>query len=151
MGRFRNKEKKQPEIPTSALPDIIFILLFFFMVTTKMKENDPKVKIDLTTATQVKKIPQEYQKITFMIGPMKSGSNRNPVIQVNNEIIQPHEIERIVGETLGKMDQTKRSVTNIIAYIKVDKELKMGLVKDVTSNLRKVGVLNLIHSARDKE
>lgn len=149
MGRFKNKDKSQPEIPTSALPDIIFILLFFFMVTTTMKENNAMVATELPTANQLKKVPKEMQKITISIGTAldEATYGTEPVIQVGSKIIRVDELGTIVGETLSKMKPTKRSTSNIVAYIKGDEGLKMGLVNDITQKLRKLGVLNIDYSA----
>lgn len=152
MGRFKSKDKSQPEIPTSALPDIIFILLFFFMVTTNMKESNAKVVAELPKASELKKIPKEMQKITFTIGSAIDVSTygSEPVIQVGNKIIKPDEIPSVVSETLSKMKPTKRSTANIVAYIKGDEQLKMGIVNDLTQRLRKLGVLNIAYSALNK-
>ena len=152
MARFKNKDKSTPEIPTSALPDIIFILLFFFMVTTKMKENNPMVIAELPTANQLKKIPQEMQKITILVGPATDQATygTEPVIQVGSKIIRIEELGNVVGETLSKMKPTQRSTSNIVAYIKGDETLKMGIVNDITQKLRKLGVLNVDYSAVDR-
>lgn len=150
MGRFKKKDKSQPEIPTSALPDIIFILLFFFMVTTNMKENNAMVVTDLPAATQLKKVPKEMQKITISVGtPTDVGTyGTEPVIQIGSKIVQISELGNIVGETLSKMKPAKRSTSNIVGYIKGDEKLKMGIVNDITQKLRKLGVLNVDYSAQ---
>lgn len=149
MGRFKSKDKGQPEIPTSALPDIIFILLFFFMVTTKMKESNSQVLTDLPKASQVKKVPQEMQKITISVGSAIDIATygTEPVIQVGSKIIQISELNTVVGEALSKMKPAKRSTSNIVAYFKGDEGLKMGMVNDITQKLRKLGVLNIDYSA----
>jgi len=70
-----------------------------------------------------------------------------PVIQIGSKIVRVDELGTIVSETLSKMKPTKRSTSNIVAYIKGDEGLKMGLVNDVTQKLRKLGVLNVDYSA----
>lgn len=152
MARFKAKDKSQPEIPTSALPDIIFILLFFFMVTTTMKENNAMVVAELPSATQLKKVPKEMQKITLTVGTaMDVGTyGTEPVIQVDSKIIRLDELGTVVGEALSKMKPSKRSTSNIVAYIKGDESLKMGIVNDITQRLRKLGVLNVDYSAVNK-
>ena len=153
MARFKAKDKSQPEIPTSALPDIIFILLFFFMVTTTMKENNAMVFAELPAATQLKKIPKEMQKVTFIVGKAMDEATygTEPVIQVDSKIIRIDELGAVIGETLSKMKPTKRSTSNIVAYIKGDENLKMGIVNDMTQKLRKLGVLNVDYSAVNKQ
>ena len=59
MGRFGKSTKTSPQIPTAALPDIIFILLFFFMVATKPKKEEPLVSSVIPYGTQVKEVDQE--------------------------------------------------------------------------------------------
>ncbi len=149
MGRFKNKSQEQPQIPTSALPDIIFILLFFFMVTTKMKENSPLVITELPKATQLKEVPTDKQKITISIGNAidKNLYGDGYIIQVGSNIIQPHQLNDVVSETLSKMKPSKRSVSNIVAYLKADESIKMGIIHDVTQRLRKLGVLSIDYSA----
>lgn len=149
MARFKQKVKKQPEIPTAALPDIIFILLFFFMVTTTMKENNPLVATGLPKATALKKVSKQMQKITFFIGTANDVGmyGTEPVIQVSDRIIQLEDINNIVSETLNKMKPEKRSTSNIAAYIKGDESLKMGMLNDVTQRLRKLGVLTIDYAA----
>ena len=58
-GHFKKKQAgSKQEIPTSAMPDVVFMLLFFFMVTTVLREVTLKVKLDLTKATNIEKIEE---------------------------------------------------------------------------------------------
>ena len=53
MSRFKEKSSgSMPAISTASLPDIVFMLLFFFMVTTVMREVDLLVKVSLPEATE---------------------------------------------------------------------------------------------------
>ena len=55
MSKFnKNKEKSTPQVSTASLPDIVFMLLFFFMVSTVMREVDLKVKMEQPEATEIK-------------------------------------------------------------------------------------------------
>ena len=61
MSKFKKGEGKgMPAISTASLPDIVFMLLFFFMVTTVMREETLKVKNHLPEATEVKKMEKKY-------------------------------------------------------------------------------------------
>ena len=47
MGKFNKTGKKEmPALNTSSLPDLIFTLLFFFMIVTTMREVTLKVDQD---------------------------------------------------------------------------------------------------------
>lgn len=149
MGKFKKKPAKKPEIPTSALPDIIFILLFFFMVTTKMRKADPKVDIQLPDVTQIQDLDETKEALDIYIGKPKDRSRfgDEPIIQVKEKFIAPNEIHQIIAETLAGMPVTRRSKNNIVVHIRVDEETTMGLVTDLKEELRKSSVLNVHYTS----
>ena len=56
MSRFKKKKGKRiGAISTASLPDIVFMLLFFFMVATVLREVDLKLTNELPKATEIKK------------------------------------------------------------------------------------------------
>ena len=60
MSKFKKKKKGMPGISTASLPDIVFMLLFFFMVTTVMRETELKIKKPtLPKATEIKKLERK--------------------------------------------------------------------------------------------
>ena len=60
MSKFRKKGgKSTPAISTASLPDIIFMLLFFFMVVTVMRESELKVQVQVPQATELTKLEQK--------------------------------------------------------------------------------------------
>lgn len=149
MGRFKERKKSVPAIPTAALPDIIFILLFFFMVTTKMKDKTPIVNTRLPEATQLKKMDASTKKLVILIGVPKDQATygTQPVVQVGQRIVQPKDIPFEVDKLLGKMDVSKQSPSNIVALIKGDQDLQYGIVSDVKQRLRESGVLRINYEA----
>ena len=65
MSKFKKKTNKQPAISTASLPDIVFVLLFFFMVTTVMREVDLLVEVTTPNATEITKLKNAYFGISF--------------------------------------------------------------------------------------
>ena len=60
MAKFNRKGKGgMPAISTASLPDIVFMLLFFFMVATVMRETEQKVEVSVPVATQIKKLERK--------------------------------------------------------------------------------------------
>lgn len=154
MAKFKKKSNVSQEIPTSALPDIIFILLFFFMVTTKMRKTDPKVEIMLPEVTQLQELDETKEALDVYIGYPKDASTfgSEPVIQVNEKFIQPKEIHQVLAQTLAKMPITRRSKNNIIVNIRVHEDIAMGLVIDLKQELRKSSIRNVnFTSVKKKE
>ena len=48
-----------PPISTASLPDVIFMILFFFMVSTTMRDQELLVRYKLPEATEVQKLEKK--------------------------------------------------------------------------------------------
>ena len=132
--KFARKTKVSTNIPTASLPDIIFMLLIFFMVATVFKQFSG-LKVSLPDAELVKKIP---------------GSKRHVVtiwIDRNSQVVcDDYKVDKLPN--LRNVLYEKR-VTDpqIIIAMKVDKEATMGTVNDVQQEMRKADALRLNYSA----
>ncbi|MCC5944700.1 MAG: biopolymer transporter ExbD [Bernardetiaceae bacterium] len=146
--RLKKKKKADPEIPTSALPDIIFMLLFFFMVSTVLRETELLVDVKLPKATQIEKIEKKSLVSYIYIGaPQPKYQDKygtEPRIQMNDVIIQPRQVQRLV---LKEKDKLKEEADQIIMSLKVDKDAKMGIVIDVREQLRDADALRVNYSS----
>jgi biopolymer transport protein ExbD len=145
-GRFKKKGKNKIQaISTASLPDIVFMLLFFFMVTTVMKENTLLVSIAAPKANQVKKLENKSLVSYIYIGiPQNASHGKLPRIQLNDAYAEPEQIREFVAaerESLSEADQPKMTVS-----LKVDKETEMGIVTDVKQELRKASALKINYS-----
>lgn len=132
--KFERKIKIKTGIPTASLPDIIFMLLIFFMVATVFKQYSG-LKVSLPDAELVKKIP---------------GSKRHVVtiwIDKNNQVVcDDYKVEKITN--LRNIIYEKRvEDPQIIIAMKIDKETPMGLVNDVQQEMRKANALRVNYSA----
>ncbi|MBA7549792.1 hypothetical protein ES705_42287 [subsurface metagenome] len=138
MSKFKKGEKKTvTAITTASLPDIIFMLLFFFMVTTVMREVELKVDYNPATANQTKKLEDKALVSYIYIGePLnKKIFGTVPRIQLNDSFAEPEEIRDFVAsrrETLKEVDRPKMTIS-----LKIDREVEMGVVTDVKQELRK--------------
>src|SRR5210317_1866813 len=75
MKVFRTKHSnREASISTAALPDIIFMLLFFFMVTTVLRKSDENLKYKIPTAEQLKDIEQKSLVTQISIGIPKEAT-----------------------------------------------------------------------------
>lgn len=153
MRRFGKKTKVSQEIPTSALPDIIFILLFFFMVATKIKKTDLKVDTLIPKAESTKKIDESMERVDLYIGyPMdKATYGSEPVVQAGSDFVSPQEVKFYISKVLGGLPEGKNSPNNLLIYINGDEEVGMGVVTDVKQELRKIGVRNVNYATIKKK
>lgn len=141
----RSTNKKSPEIPTAALPDIIFILLFFFMVTVTPKPVEEMVDASIPTQERLRKFDIK-DKIYITVGkPLNKALGTEPVIQFENEIITLAQIPRAVDNfRQTKMDAASRN-KQLTVYLKGDSKLLVGLVSDIEDQLKSCGVYKVIY------
>ncbi|OQX98440.1 MAG: biopolymer transporter ExbD [Bacteroidetes bacterium 4572_128] len=153
MAKFTKKGKGgTPAISTASLPDIVFMLLFFFMVTTVMRETDLKIKLKLPEATEIKKLEKKSLVSYIYVGkPKKSLQGiygTEPRIQLNDVFAKVSDIPDYISSERDKRDE--KEVPFMTTSLKVDEETKMGIVTDIKQELRKANALKINYSARKK-
>ena len=141
MGKFNKTGKRgMPELNTSSLPDLIFTMLFFFMIVTTMREVTLKVQFQVPQGTELEKLEKKSLVSFIYIGkPLpefqkKMGAESR--IQLNDK-------ER---ENMKEEDQPFMTVS-----LKVDKDTKMGIVQDVKQALRQAYALKINYSATQRQ
>ena len=151
MGKFHRKGKGgQPAISTASLPDIVFMLLFFFMVTTVMRETELMIKVKVPEATQIKKLEKKSLVSYIYVGePRDQYKNKfgtEPRIQLNNQFAELVDIRQFIISERESHDEAE--VPLLTTSLKVDGNTKMGIVSDVKQELRKVQALKINYSTR---
>lgn len=148
---FKKKPKPNPEIPTSALPDIIFMLLFFFMVSTVMRENTLKVNVLLPQANQVQKMEKANLVANIYIGKPKEADQFGtaPRIQVNDVFVTLDQIQQFAVEAMANVPEVDKNRFRVA--IKGDVGLDMGIVIDVREELRETEALKIYYAASKGE
>ncbi|MBT5859382.1 MAG: biopolymer transporter ExbD [Flavobacteriales bacterium] len=154
MSKFKKGGgKSMPAISTASLPDIVFMLLFFFMVTTVMRETTLKVDVKAPEATEVKKMEKKSLVSYIYIGsPTKTQQSTfgtKARIQLNDVTFSRKEVGEIQhfinAERLAK-DESE--IPYMTTSIKADENVTMGIVTDVKQELRKVNALKINYSTR---
>ncbi len=148
MSKFKKKSNTSQEIPTSALPDIIFMLLFFFMVTTVMRENTINVEQRIPPATELKKLQRKSLVAHLNIGKPKPHLipvlGAEPRIQANDVYIETDNLVKWVLEEKDQINEVERDLMTVA--LKVDKEVKMGLISDIQLELREANARRLLYT-----
>lgn len=147
MSKFKKEGKKEvPTLSTSSLPDLIFSLLFFFMVTTSMREVELKVKMKLPHATEVQKLEKKSLVSYIYIGPpTDTRLGAEPRIQLNDKYARTEDIVQFVEAERAARNEADRN--KLTTSLKVHSEVRMGLVTDVKQELRKIGAFRITYSA----
>jgi len=149
--KFKTKAGKEtPKISTSSLPDIIFILLFFFMVVTVMRDSSIKVRTSLPSATEIQKM-EKKSLVQFMhVGPPNNAKDYGtaPRLQLDDAFAEPEDIGEWVNITRSNVSEDKKS--KLIFSLKGDKDVTMGLISDIKQELRKADALKLNYSTMQR-
>jgi biopolymer transport protein ExbD len=147
MSKFKTKKGKgSAAINTSSLPDIIFMLLFFFMVTTVMREVTLRVKNKLPQATEVQKLEKKALVSYIYIGPPTNvrlfGTESR--IQLNDQFANVNDVPEFIARERESRPEADRNF--LTTSLKVHYESKMGIVTDVKQELRQAGALRINYS-----
>lgn len=151
MSKFRkNNNKDTPGISTASLPDIVFMLLFFFMVTTVMRETTLMVEQGLPQASEIQKLEKKslvsYIYIGSPVERMQATYGTKARIQLNDAFATVDDIPQYI--TTERAARDEKEVPFMTTSIKVDKDTKMGIVTDVKQELRKANALKINYSTR---
>lgn len=149
MSKFARKSKgKMPGISTASLPDIVFMLLFFFMVTTVLRETNLKVNISPPFASEIKKLEKKSLVSYINIGkPIQVKIyGTAPRIQLNDAFATKEKIREFISSEREKMTEADRKKMTV--SLKCDKNVEMGIVTDVKEELKKASALKVNYSSR---
>lgn len=153
MARIRKEEKKEaPALSTSSLPDIIFMLLFFFMAVTSMKEVTFKVKVTPPEATELQKLENKSLVRYIYVGKpteeYKKVYGSETRIQLSDAFADVAELEDYVVRERSAMKEEDQNVMTI--SIKADKDTKMGVITDIKQALRRAYALKINYAASQR-
>lgn len=140
----KKKDKGLPAVNTSALPDIVFMLLFFFMVATVMREVDLKVSVNKPQATEIQKLERNIYAGSPRV-KYQDKFGRSPRIQLNDAFATIDDVQAfVIQEREAKSEEDRPMMT---MSIKADKSVKMGLITDIKLQLRKAQALKINYSS----
>ncbi|MCD8236176.1 MAG: biopolymer transporter ExbD [Prevotellaceae bacterium] len=150
MSRFnKNGSREMPEMNTSSLPDLIFTILFFFMMVTTMREVTLKVKFEKPVGTQLEKLARKSCTSFIYIGKptdaLKSQFGDGTRIQLNDKYAEVNEVYDYVMTDRNELAEVDKPFYTV--SLKVDKETPMGIITDVKQVLRKAYALKIVYSA----
>ena len=150
MATFEKKRgKASPEVSTASLPDIIFMLLFFFMMVTVMRDAELKVDVNTPEATELTKLEKKSLVNYIFIGKPKisfqATYGTRPRMQLGDKFATMEEIPLFLEKHKATLPENQRQ--GITTSLKIDGGVTMGIVADVKTALRKANQLKINYSA----
>ncbi|MBP1612625.1 MAG: putative rane protein [Bacteroidetes bacterium] len=154
MGKFNKTGKRgMPALNTSSLPDLIFTLLFFFMIVTTMREVTLKVEFKVPTGTELEKLEKKSLVTFIYVGKpteefrRKLGSESR--IQLNDSYAEISQIQDYITQERSSMKEQDQPFMTV--SLKIDQETKMGIVTDIKQALRQAYALKINYSAQPRQ
>lgn len=155
MSFYRQRSHDIPALNTASLPDLIFTILFFFMLVTQMRKVTVKVKYRVPQGTELtrltKKTTTSYIYVGKQMNDLGEVESDSTSIQLNDKIVQIAEIKNYLLKERQDMDAIDKK--QMMVSIRGDKDTRMGIMIDIKQTLRESNVLNVnyIGTLKDKE
>lgn len=145
--KFKRKSSASQELSTAALPDIVFMLLFFFMVTTVLRQTELLVEQKLPRATQLTQLERKSLVSHLYVGkPLNVKLHGNePKIQANDVFIDVSSLVQWVNREKDKLSEVERDKMTV--SLKGDTDTKMGLIVDIQQELREANARKLLYNS----
>lgn len=156
MGKFnKNGSREMPEMNTSSLPDLIFTILFFFMIVTTMREVTLKVQFKLPSGqnTVLEKLEKKSLVSFVYIGAptkdLQAKMGTDSRIQLNEKFAEVSDVQDYIQQERMNMSEADQPFMKV--SLKIDENTQMGIVTDVKQALRKAYALKINYSATSRE
>jgi biopolymer transport protein ExbD len=149
MSKFKKSTGKGVgAINTASLPDIVFMLLFFFMTVTVLREVELKINVSLPDATEGKKLEKKSLASFIYIGTpveqLQATFGTEPKIQLNDTFKEVPDIQEFIAQERDALDEADKS--KMLVSLKIDRTTKMGVVIDVKQALRQANALKIMYA-----
>ena len=142
-------KREVPAMSTSSLPDIVFMLLFFFMAATTMREVDPLVKVQMPQANEITELDKKDLVNIWMGKPMNAKAGEDALkIQLNDKTQEVEDIRNFISATTAPKGVSPK---DIVVNLRVDKEATVGKLTAVKQELRKAEALSISYAAMQTE
>ena len=140
---FHQSRRSVPSLNVASMPDLIFTVLFFFMIVTHMRSDEVKVRLQVPAGVEVQKLANKQAVVNIYIG--RQGDRW--AVQMNGNIVAPADIPASIEHIRSGLSAENQS--RLTVSLRVDKKAPMGLVSEVKRNLQQAYALKINYSATE--
>lgn len=140
---FHQSHRSVPSLNVASMPDLIFTVLFFFMIVTHMRSDEVKVRLQVPQGVEVQKLANKQAVVNIYIG--REGSRWS--VQLNCDIVNPNDIPAHIEHIRGGLSAENQA--RLTVSLRVDRKAPMGLVSEVKRNLQQAYALKINYSATE--
>ena len=140
---FHTHRHNVPSLNVASMPDLIFTVLFFFMIVTHMRSDEVKVRLQVPEGSEVKKLANKAAVVNIYIG--RQGDDW--LVQLNDDIVKPEEIPARIEQIRATM--SPELVEHLTVSFRADRHTPMGIIHDVKQALQQSYDLRINYSATE--
>jgi biopolymer transport protein ExbD len=143
QSMFRTKRHNVPSLNMASMPDLIFTVLFFFMIVTHMRSDEVKVRYAVPQGTEIRKLTNKASVVNIYIGRLDNDWR----VQLNGDLVKPEEIPTRIEQLRAAM--SPENAERLTVSLRADRHTPMGIISDVKQALQKSYALRINYSATD--
>ena len=148
---FHQSRRSVPSLNVASMPDLIFTVLFFFMIVTHMRSDEVKVRLQVPEGVEVQKLANKQAVVNIYIGSVgekeEKGNGSRWAVQFNGDIVNPNDIPALIEHIRGGLSAENQA--RLTVSLRVDRKAPMGLVSEVKRNLQQAYALKINYSANE--
>ena len=143
QSMFRRKRQNVPSLNMASMPDLIFTVLFFFMIVTHMRSDEVKVRYEVPQGSEMKKLANKSSVVNIYIG--RAGNDWR--VQLNGDIVRVEDLSARIEQIKSSMSPENQE--HLTVSLRADRRTPMGLISDVKQALQKSYALRINYSATE--
>ena len=148
---FHQSRRSVPSLNVASMPDLIFTVLFFFMIVTHMRSDEVKVRLQVPEGVEVQKLANKQSVVNIDIGREGEKKGRSKggrwAVQLNGNIVNPDDIPALIEHIRGGLSAENQA--RLTVSLRVDRQAPMGLVSEVKRNLQQAYALKINYNATE--
>lgn len=142
----RRRHNSVPTLNMASMPDLIFTVLFFFMIVTHMRTETPKIQITTPEGTELTKTSRQRTVVNMYVGKDSHGVTH---IQIGKHMVTLEQVSTVVKQLKERLEGEEADMFTV--NIRADKNTEMGVITDIKKELRKAGALNIRYGAIEQQ
>ena len=149
QSKFQRKRMNVPSLNMASMPDLIFTVLFFFMIVTHMRSDEVKVRVEVPQGKEMQKLANKASVVNIYIGHRNDGKGDQKawLVQFNGDLVAPEEIPARIEQLRSGM--SPENAEHLTVNLRADRRTPMGVINNVKQALQKSYALRINYSATD--
>ena len=151
QSMYRRRRHNVPSLNMASMPDLIFTVLFFFMIVTHMRSDEVKVRLQVPQGKDVQKLTNRQSVVNIYVGRQVDRETRRQgewLVQLNGELVNPSEIPARIEAIRAVM--APENAEKLTVNLRADRHTPMGLISDVKEALQQSYALRINYSATEE-